>query len=96
MQRDGNTLAHVLLMYANLYRHFEKIRLRGDYYVEANIQGDSLFRIIEKRQCKEEPHMFFLGFCVHPAFSKTVSSFLHEAVQVQGTLRRNRNPFSAK
>ena len=75
MQRDGNTLAHLFLMYENLYRHFAKIRLRGDDYVEANIQGDSLVRIIEKRWRKEEPHLFFLGFCVHPAFSKTASSY---------------------
>ena len=96
MQNDGNTFAHVLLIYANFYRHFAKIRLRGDDYVEADIQGDSLVRIIEKRWRKEEPHLLFLGFYVHPAFSETASSLLREAVQVRGTLRRNRNPFCAK
>ena len=42
IQSDGNTLAHAFLMYVNLYRHFAKLRLRGDDYVEADIQGDSL------------------------------------------------------
>ena len=40
--------------------------------------------------------MFFLGFFVHPAFSKTASSLFREDVQVRRTLRRNSNPFRAK
>ena len=93
MQRDGNTLAHVFLMFANLYRHFGMLRPRTEDDPEVAIKNDSLVLQIEKRWHAEEQHIFFLGFCVHPFFRLSAFALLEASYSDHGSKRTGSNPF---
>jgi hypothetical protein len=59
LQRESNTLAHVLLVFINLYRH---IKVYSDS--EPSELADELWKDIKKRWNREEHPLFFLALLV--------------------------------
>ena len=73
MQRDANTMAHVVLVLLNLIQHL--VTFCGD-------NGDilELLADIEKRWNQEENALFFLGFALHPEYNKTAVGILTQSL----------------
>ena len=68
MQRDGNTLAHGLLVFFNLWKQLSGF---GSKY-----KVDEILSEMESRFKREEFHLFFLAFLVHPVFYQVVIKIL--------------------
>jgi hypothetical protein len=83
MQRDGNNMAHVFLCYLNLYRHITQF--------SDNATMDPLKERLENRWQKEEHHLFFLAFALHPAFRNIAVKFLSASTNAYCTFTINKN-----
>lgn len=86
MQRDENNMAHVFLVYLNLYRH---VTTFGD-----NEDMAPLKKSLEMRWKEEEHHIFFFAFALHPAFRNIAVAFLEESQRQNGTWTSKKNPLS--
>ena len=60
IQRDGNTMAHVLLVFFNLWKHLSGFGSEDEV--------DEMLFELELRFKREEFHLLFLAFLVHPVF----------------------------
>ena len=87
MQRESNTMADVVLVLLNLYRHVSE-------YCGDSEDARDLLVDIEKRWLKEENPLFFLTFALHPAYRRTASLLLDVSLITDGNWRTDRNYFS--
>jgi hypothetical protein len=85
MQREGNTMAHVMLMFFNIYGHL------AEFGPDDDVRGfkDEM----EARWAREECHLFFLAFAMHPAFRDTAVGILNESVE-HGNWTDDKNPLT--
>lgn len=89
MQRDANTMAHVVLVLLNLIQHL--VTFCGD-------NGDTLELLadIEKRWNQEENALFFLGFALHPEYNKTAVWILTQSLAKDGNWGDKENYLSVE
>lgn len=87
MQRDANTMADVVLVLLNLYRHIVE-------YCGTSDDAKELLVDIEKRWHNEENPLFFLTFALHPAYRQTATHLLDQSWILYGNWRQKRNYFS--
>ena len=89
MQRDANTMAHVVLVLLNLIQHL--VTFCGD-----NDDTLELLADIEKRWNQEENALFFLGFALHPEYNKTAVWILTQSLAKDGNWGDNDNYLSVE
>ena len=82
MQRDGNTMAHYLLVFLNLWKHLSSF---GSKY-----EVDEMLSELELRFKREEFHLFFLAFLVHPVFHQVAIKILDESEKNNGNYTDNK------
>ena len=71
MQRDGNTTAHVLLVFFNLWKHLSGFGSEDEV--------DKMLSKLESRFKREESHLLFFAFLVHPVFHQLAIKILDES-----------------
>ena len=87
MQREANSMADVVLMLLNLYRHVRE-------YCGDSEDAKELLLDIENRWKKEENPLFFLAFALHPAYRRVTSLLLEQSLNDHGNWKKCRNYFS--
>jgi hypothetical protein len=85
LKQQGNTLAHVLLIWLTLY---QKLVLEG------TTDGDYWREDLECRWGSEEHHLYFLAFCLHPTFVPIAQQLLQSSKDNRGNWTDHRNPLS--
>ena len=76
MHRYGNTIAHVLLVFFNLWKHLSGFGSKD--------KVDEMLSELESRFKREEFHLFFLDFLVHPVFHQVAIKILDESDKNNG------------
>ena len=76
MQRYGNTMAHVLLVFFNLWKHLSGLGSEDEV--------DEMLSEMESRFKREEFHLFFLAFLVHHVFHQVATKILDESEKNNG------------
>ena len=71
MQIDGNTMAHVLLLFLNLWKHLSGFGSKD--------KVDRILSELEYRFKRKEFHLLFLAFLVHPVFNQVAIKILDES-----------------
>ena len=74
MQRDGNTMAHVLLVLFNLWKDLSGFG--------REVEVDEMLSEMESRFKREEFHLLFLAFLVHPVFHQVATKILDESEKI--------------
>jgi hypothetical protein len=87
LQRTGNTLAHVVLVFLNIAQHI--IVFCGDTQNKGILLHD-----IEKRWKTEENPLFFLSFLLHPTYRRCAQTILSKATEKKGSWVTDRNVLS--
>ena len=87
MQRNTNTMAHVLLVLLHLVKNIQESS--GDISESRVLLID-----IEKRWKREENALFSLAFALHPSFHKSAVAILSESLKNNGNCNKARNTFS--
>ena len=77
MQRYGNTMAHILLVFFNLWKHLSCFGSEDEV--------DEILSDLESRIKREEFHLFFLAFLVHPVFHQVAIKILDESDKIMAT-----------
>ena len=88
MQRDGNTMCDVFVVFVNLYTHLFQFAESTNYQKE-------IISDIESRWKTQEQHLFLLSFALHPRYRKYFSRMIRSSHAIYGTWTRRNNPFSA-
>ena len=83
MQRDGNMMAHVLLVLFNLWKHLSGF--------ESKDEVDKMLSKLESQFKREEFHLFFLAFLVHTVFHQVVIKILNESEKNNGNYTDKKN-----
>ena len=89
MQREANTMAHVMLVLLNLHVHIQT------YCGEDNEAATLIFEDIEKRWRNTENPLFFLTFLLHPQYREPALKILSSAYERDGSWVREKNYLSA-
>lgn len=84
MQREGNTMAHVLLLLINLYIGIGEFHGNEEHSASLTID-------IEKRWKDVEQPLFVLCFLLHPGFYDTASKILLLSEKSRGTWNDEKN-----
>jgi hypothetical protein len=84
MQREANTMAHVMLVLLNLYQHISEYC--GDTLVARPLLTD-----LEKRWKEAENPVFFLSFALHPAYRSTAAKLVSNSETKSGNWNNDRN-----
>ena len=84
LQRTGNTLAHVVLVFFNLAIHIVQ-------YCGGSPHHELLLCDIEKRWNAEEHPLFFLAFLMHPAYREVGKRIITESVLKRGSWATSMN-----
>ena len=71
MQRDGNMMAHVLLVFFNLWKHLSGLGSED--------KVDKMLSELKSRFKREEFHLLFLDFLVHVVFHQVAIKILDES-----------------
>ena len=87
MQWSKNTLAHVMLVLLNIAIHIIE-------YCGNDEDATVLLSDIERRWKRQEQHLFFLAFALHPLYRNTAVELLKASNQKHGNWGTNANPFS--
>ena len=83
MKRDGNTMAYVLLVFFNLLKHLSSFGSEDEV--------DEMLSELESRFKREEFHLFFLYFLVHPVFHQVAIKILDKLDKNNGNYTDNKN-----
>ena len=86
MQRDGNMMAHVLLVFFNLWKHLSGFGSKDEV--------EKMLSKLESRFKREEFHLFFLTFLVHPVFHQVAIKILDESWKNNGNYTDNKKCLS--
>ena len=84
MQRNGNTMAHVMLMFLNMANHLISFTNGAEKALLADIQS---------RWNGLENTLFFLAFILHPQYRQTAVSIVTHLRRTKGNWSINKNPF---
>jgi hypothetical protein len=87
MQRKINTMKDVFLVLVNLTQHITEFCGDSD-------DASALLSDIEARWNKEDQHLFFLAFALHPLYRGTAMLMLQHSVVVYGNWNRKKNPLT--
>ena len=87
MQRNCNTMAHVVLILLHLVQHIQE-------YCGDTAESRLLVCDIEKRWAREENSLFFLAFALHPSFRETAVDIVSASQRKHGNWESDRNPLS--
>ena len=90
MQREGNTLAHVLVMLVNVYKGI------AEYHGETldGAEENPVVADVAKRWELAEQPLFVLCFCVHPSFYTVAVKMLQESEARRGKWMNSKNPLT--
>jgi hypothetical protein len=87
MQREANTMAHVMLVLLNLYQHI--CEYCGDNSVARPMLTD-----LEKRWKEAENPLFFLAFALHPTYQETAVDLVLNSEKKHGNWSGKKNCLS--
>ena len=88
MQRDGNMMANVLLVFFNLWKHL------SGFVSEDEV--DKLLSDLESKFKREEFHLLFLAFLVHPVFHQVAIKILDESEKNNGNCTDNQKQIQGR
>ena len=83
MQREGNTMAHVLLTLMNLYN--DLCYSYGGSDSPRTSSGTNIAQDIEDRWAAAEQPLFFLSFCLHPEYQSLGTAILCHSTDTNGS-----------
>ena len=92
MQRECNTMVHVLVVLLNLTVHI--IQFFAGENIELTNEATVMLRDIEKRWHREENPLFFLAFALHPAFRECATTILRSSLNTNGNWSDDKNMLS--
>jgi hypothetical protein len=87
MQRNCNTMAHVMLVLLNLYSHI------SDFCGDSSDEQEDVLKDIEKRWKKQEQPLFIIAFALHPMYRNTVVELLKKSQEKDGVWGESLNLF---
>jgi hypothetical protein len=73
MQRNCNTMAHVMLVLLNLYSHI------SDFCGDSSDEQEDMLKDIKKRWKKQEQPLFIIAFALHAMYRNTVVELLKKS-----------------
>ena len=86
MQREhNNTLAHVVLVFMNLYKHL------GEYSSSSKMAAELRAGIVARWKREEHP-LFFFGLLLHPEFASIAREILKKSFAARKGWHKHRNP----
>lgn len=74
MQRDGNTMAHVLLLLLNLYQPVKQFRPGKSRATQLLLLKD-----MNRRWLRKEQPLHFLAFALHPSFTACARKMIEQS-----------------
>ena len=78
MQREANTLAHVVLMLMNIWLHLYNV-FEITPHIEYKLMDD-----LQRRWRKDENPLYFLAFALHPAYRTTAAAIIEYSERENG------------
>jgi hypothetical protein len=87
MQREANTMAHVMLVLLNLSRHIFQ-------YCGDNLASTPMLADLENRWKEAENPLFFLAFALHPTYRATAVQLVSESETQNGNWSKDQNCLS--
>ena len=91
MQKDSNTMAHVVVMLLNIYKGLTEYSV---HHLDA-IEATRMTADINKRWKETEQPLFFLAFALHPQFAAYARSVVEISEKQRGTFVGERNTLTA-
>ena len=88
MQRETNTLAHVVLMLLNMWFHLFGV-YENTIHMEYKLMSD-----LERRWKAVEEPLYFLAFALHPYYQRAASEIIAYSEEINGGWVNNGNYLS--